>query len=113
MTHELQRRVPEIYPSKSVDMGRLALFRGSLHLEARCAQVFAWGSNTHGELGIGSSSRVSAIPVLLEALRSERVEHLAAGACHAACVTAKGELFTWGDGSSAEASESGLCCPQQ
>lgn len=62
----------------------------------RCsAQVYAWGNNAFGQLGLGDK-RPRKTPTLVDGLWALPVAHLAAGAAHSAAVTAAGFLFTWG-----------------
>ena len=56
-------------------------------------QVFAFGSNSHGQLGLGDL-----VPRGCPALVSlpERVTRVAAGSHHSLALTATGRVFTWG-----------------
>lgn len=62
-----------------------------------CGDVYAFGWNADGQLGIGSDV-ASPLPVLVEcgALESEGVAAVSAGARHSAVLGAAGSLFTWG-----------------
>ena len=68
---------------------------------SRCAcasllrQVYAWGNNAFGQLGLGDK-RPRKTPTLVDGLWALPVAQLAAGAAHSAAVTAAGFLFTWG-----------------
>mmetsp|Transcript_26937 Transcript_26937/g.75892 ORF Transcript_26937/g.75892 Transcript_26937/m.75892 type:complete len:1891 (+) Transcript_26937:162-5834(+) len=59
------------------------------------SQVYAWGANDCGQLGIGSV-RSSGTPNLVEGLWAIPVRQLAAGHSHSAALTCNGFLFTWG-----------------
>ena len=59
-------------------------------------QVFAWGNNTMGQLGLNDTANRRA-PAQVEALWAMPVAQLAAGDTHSAALTINGFLFTWGD----------------
>lgn len=58
-------------------------------------QVFAWGNNSLGQLGLNDTSNRRA-PAPVEALWAIPVAQLAAGEAHSAALTINGFLFTWG-----------------
>jgi len=60
--------------------------------------VFAWGWNQEGQLGLGRSSGVEALPQKVEALVGRKVSAVATGPHSCCAVTASGELYTWGTG---------------
>jgi len=69
-------------------------------------KVFAWGSNSHGQLGLKGVARgdgadaSSKSPSLLKtALKEEVVVDIAAGAQHSLCATEAGSVFVWGSNS--------------
>jgi Regulator of chromosome condensation (RCC1) repeat len=58
-------------------------------------QVYAWGLNTSGQLGLGDTvTRRSPAPV--DALWAIPVVRLGAGSAHSAALASNGFLFTWG-----------------
>ena len=76
-------------------------------------EVFAFGKGSHGRLGIGQTSssngnndptiednntvnQVEPMKIIQGGLKNQKVEHIAAGCRHAACITSKGKLYTWG-----------------
>jgi alpha-tubulin suppressor-like RCC1 family protein len=61
-------------------------------------QLFAWGANEAGQLGLGAGPSRTA-PMRVESLARERCVLVAAGGAHSLCLTAAGALFAWGDGS--------------
>lgn len=63
-----------------------------------CAQVYAWGCNADGQLGL-NDKKVRRSPTLVTGLWGLPVAQLAAGAAHSAAVTSAGFLFTWGSNS--------------
>ena len=58
-------------------------------------QVYAWGGNSVGQLGLGDTHNRRA-PSIVEGLWAMPVQQLAAGDEHSAALTASGFLFTWG-----------------
>eukprot|EP00210_Caulerpa_lentillifera_P001329 g1279.t1 len=59
------------------------------------SQVFAWGANNYGQLGLGDKTDRSA-PKIIEALWALPIKQLAAGEFHSCVLTRSGYLFTWG-----------------
>lgn len=68
-------------------------------------EVFSCGDSSGGRLGIGNISqsqgdgRYCPAPVRVPGRWRDKVVLVSAGSMHSACVTATGELWTWGDGS--------------
>ncbi|GMF17099.1 unnamed protein product [Phytophthora fragariaefolia] len=65
--------------------------------------VYAWGSATHGKLGIGpvkAKESFTLAPIVLSSLISSgvRVRKIACGPSHSALLTTDGALFVWGCG---------------
>ena len=72
--------------------------------------VYAWGSNTHGQLGLGeetitstssaasAASTSAATPRLLKNMKRRGVTFAACGEEHSALLTKDGAIFTFGDG---------------
>ena len=58
-------------------------------------QLLASGQGTHGRLGLGNEedSRVFRV---VEQLAGKVVVHVSAGRAHSCCLTADGEMYTWG-----------------
>jgi alpha-tubulin suppressor-like RCC1 family protein len=71
---------------------------GHTHFAAACAAgtIYTWGSGSNGQLGHGSTAS-EALPRPVTALQSERVTTVSCGVSMTAAVTARGELYTWGD----------------
>lgn len=61
-------------------------------------QVYAWGSNRFGQLGIGSVTETSfsAHPQLIKSLHKVSVAGISAGDSHSVCFTTSGEVYSWG-----------------
>lgn len=58
-------------------------------------QVYAWGRNVEGQLGLGDT-KMRRMPSVVDALWALPVQQLAAGEKHSAALTSNGSLFTWG-----------------
>ncbi|CDJ37229.1 regulator of chromosome condensation domain-containing protein, putative [Eimeria tenella] len=68
------------------------------------SQVYVWGSNIDGQVGMGSALSVS-FPVLLSSLPlrpEETVVALSGGPRHSACITSEGRVFSWGRGAAGD-----------
>jgi len=61
---------------------------------SRNLELFAWGRNHHGQLGLGTTKDMSE-PTFVAAL--SKVSAVAAGEDHSAAITPGGELYTWGN----------------
>ncbi|WKX88326.1 hypothetical protein Q1695_008180 [Nippostrongylus brasiliensis] len=57
--------------------------------------VYALGTGSRGELGIGLAPRVTELTVL-EALEGVRVRRIAAAGWHSGALTAEGDVYLWG-----------------
>ncbi|XP_022143636.1 uncharacterized protein LOC111013497 [Momordica charantia] len=63
----------------------------------RQGEVFTWGEESGGRLGLGIGKDVIQ-PRLVEALAATTIDLVACGEFHTCAVTMDGELYTWGDG---------------
>ncbi|PAA46928.1 hypothetical protein BOX15_Mlig003223g3, partial [Macrostomum lignano] len=60
-------------------------------------EVFSWGCNKHGQLGIGGASGANQnVPVRLTSLERRFIDSLACGQSHVLALTDEGELWAWG-----------------
>eukprot|EP00004_Rigifila_ramosa_P024507 TRINITY_DN7127_c0_g1_i1.p1 TRINITY_DN7127_c0_g1~~TRINITY_DN7127_c0_g1_i1.p1 ORF type:complete len:938 (+),score=202.27 TRINITY_DN7127_c0_g1_i1:1762-4575(+) len=57
--------------------------------------LFAWGWNAHGQLGVGDTVDVFS-PKPVTALVDEPIVQISCGFCHSCARTANGEVFVWG-----------------
>ncbi|XP_026678659.1 probable E3 ubiquitin-protein ligase HERC4, partial [Diaphorina citri] len=63
-----------------------------------CGEVFTWGGDTHGQLGLESADKKSqSIPKRVKGLASVSVVQACAGYSHCLVLTSTGELYTWGN----------------
>lgn len=58
-------------------------------------QVFAWGANSHGQLGVGDKTDRNS-PSYVAGLWALPVKQVTAGEFHSSALTANGQLYTWG-----------------
>ncbi|GAX82001.1 hypothetical protein CEUSTIGMA_g9429.t1 [Chlamydomonas eustigma] len=65
------------------------------------SQVYAWGSNSSGQLGLGDK-KDRAMPILVDALWALPVVQLAAGSSHSLALTKNGHIFAWGSNDSGQ-----------
>lgn len=60
-------------------------------------ELFAWGQNTHGQLGVGSQTTlILTTPQLVERLKGISLAQIAAGGAHSAAVSLSGAVYSWG-----------------
>jgi len=74
----------------------IAIAAGSYHNLALTAdgKVYAWGSNSNGQLGVGGNSAIQSRAVEIQGLPA--ITAIAAGAFHSLVRTGDGRLFGWG-----------------
>ncbi len=86
----------------------VAIACGYNHSLALCSDgtLVAWGQNTNGQLGNGTTSAQSLVPVAVTiagtALEGRSVVRLAAGNVHSLAVCSDGSVATWGANSSGQ-----------
>ncbi|XP_058120620.1 probable E3 ubiquitin-protein ligase HERC4 isoform X2 [Anopheles coustani] len=59
-------------------------------------ELYAWGSNAYGQLGIGSTSEKVSTPTLVESLAGVPLAFIACGGNHSFAVSKSGAIFGWG-----------------
>lgn len=59
-------------------------------------ELYSWGSNAFGQLGLGSSGNCVRLPTVVIALQWTPIMQLAAGGSHSAVVSYTGALYMWG-----------------
>jgi hypothetical protein len=60
--------------------------------------VFTWGSNSFGQLGLGQGTWAQLMPEKLDVMEWEKetIVSVSAGSHHTMCLTAKGVVYSWG-----------------
>jgi alpha-tubulin suppressor-like RCC1 family protein len=66
------------------------------------SRLFTWGTNAHGQLGLGKLKQRVWEPTLVPKCQTENFVLVRCGAHYTAALTSDGTLFTWGDGSSGQ-----------
>ncbi|NWV81281.1 HERC5 ligase, partial [Dasyornis broadbenti] len=59
-------------------------------------ELFTWGRNTHGQLGVGSQTTLTPKPQLVERLKGIPLAQIAAGGAHSISVSLSGAVYSWG-----------------
>lgn len=59
-------------------------------------QLFTWGQNAHGQLGVGSQTALIPQPQLVERLKGLSLAQIAAGGAHSVVVSLSGAVYSWG-----------------
>ncbi|XP_059615438.1 probable E3 ubiquitin-protein ligase HERC4 isoform X2 [Phlebotomus argentipes] len=59
-------------------------------------EIFAWGANNFGQLGIGPGSERITKPVLVEALSGIPIAFICCGSNHSFALSTSGAVFAWG-----------------
>uniref|UniRef100_A0A1L8DT79 Putative hect e3 ubiquitin ligase n=1 Tax=Nyssomyia neivai TaxID=330878 RepID=A0A1L8DT79_9DIPT len=59
-------------------------------------EIFAWGSNDYGQLGIGTKVEKASKPVQVEALSGIPIAFICCGSNHSFAVSTSGAIFAWG-----------------
>ncbi|NXD12838.1 HERC5 ligase, partial [Nothocercus nigrocapillus] len=65
-------------------------------------ELFAWGRNTHGQLGVGSQLSSTRDPQLVEGLKGIALAQVAAGGAHSLAVSVSGAVYSWGKNTSGQ-----------
>lgn len=59
-------------------------------------QIFSWGQNRYGQLGLGLTGQSIATPQAVQSLQAIPFAQLAAGGAHSFALTLSGAVFGWG-----------------
>ncbi|KAM6206524.1 putative E3 ubiquitin-protein ligase HERC4 [Sarcoramphus papa] len=70
------------------DQHAMALSRGG--------ELFTWGQNARGQLGVGSQTTLIPQPQLVERLKGISLAQIAAGGAHSTAVSLSGAVYSWG-----------------
>ncbi|NXR51314.1 HERC5 ligase, partial [Hippolais icterina] len=62
-------------------------------------ELFTWGQNNHGQLGVGSQTTLTPKPQLVERLKGTPIAQIAAGGAHSTTVSLSGAVYSWGKNS--------------
>lgn len=59
-------------------------------------EIYSWGSNAFGQLGIGTKGNCISVPTRITALEWTPIRQLAAGGSHSAILTCTNVIYLWG-----------------
>ena len=59
-------------------------------------EVYSWGSNAFGQLGLGNSGFCLSMPMMLTSLQWTPVRQITAGGSHSAILSCTGAIYVWG-----------------
>ncbi|KAM5255889.1 putative E3 ubiquitin-protein ligase HERC6 [Ctenodactylus gundi] len=76
-------------------------------------QLFSWGKNSHGQLGLGKELPSQASPQRVRSLEGIPLAQVAAGGMHSFALSLSGTSFGWGDNSRGQLALSGKPIPAQ
>nr|XP_055153002.1 probable E3 ubiquitin-protein ligase HERC6 isoform X2 [Symphalangus syndactylus] len=77
------------------------------------SQVFSWGKNSHGQLGLGKEFPSQASPQRVRSLEGIPLAQVAAGGAHSFALSLCGTSFGWGSNSAGQLALSGRNVPVQ
>lgn len=66
------------------------------HFCFTASEVFSWGQNKYGQLGLGTDCKKQASPQLIKSLLGIPFMQVAAGGAHSFVLTLSGAIFGWG-----------------
>uniref|UniRef100_A0A8C3BTH3 HECT domain-containing protein n=1 Tax=Cairina moschata TaxID=8855 RepID=A0A8C3BTH3_CAIMO len=71
---------------------------GDHHSMALCrgGELFTWGQNTCGQLGVGRQVTLTPTPQLVKGLKGIPLAQIAAGGAHSVAVSLSGAVYSWG-----------------
>lgn len=74
---------------------------------AESGNVWSWGCNERGQLGLGSDIEISE-PRVIRALEGNKIVAIAAGSEHSLAISSSGEVFSWGCGDDGRLGHKGI-----
>ncbi|CAB1343389.1 unnamed protein product, partial [Coregonus sp. 'balchen'] len=90
-------RVPRNIKSLSdVQIAQIACGYRHSHALSRGGQVYSWGQNRYGQLGLGVAGQGIATPQVIQSLQGIPFAQISAGGAHSFALTLSGAVFGWG-----------------
>ncbi|XP_062256539.1 probable E3 ubiquitin-protein ligase HERC4 isoform X2 [Platichthys flesus] len=90
-------RVPRNIKSLSdVQITQVACGYWHSHALSRGGQVFSWGQNRYGQLGLGLKGQSVSTPQIIQSLQGIPFAQISAGGAHSFALTLSGAVFGWG-----------------
>ena len=97
VTKEMAKYIPEL--RNVVQIHCMGPKGESIFAQTASGQLFAWGNNAHGMLGLGGGGAVKE-PTFMKSMKGKCMRKLTVGKMHAAILTDRYEVYTWGVGAS-------------
>uniref|UniRef100_A0AAQ5XYX5 HECT domain-containing protein n=1 Tax=Amphiprion ocellaris TaxID=80972 RepID=A0AAQ5XYX5_AMPOC len=90
-------RVPRnIKTLSDVQIAQVACGYRHSHALSRGGQVFSWGQNRYGQLGLGINGQNVSTPQIIQSLQGIPFAQISAGGAHSFALTLSGAVFGWG-----------------
>uniref|UniRef100_A0A674AQ05 HECT and RLD domain containing E3 ubiquitin protein ligase 4 n=1 Tax=Salmo trutta TaxID=8032 RepID=A0A674AQ05_SALTR len=90
-------RVPRNIKSLSdVEIAQVACGYRHSHALSRGGQVYSWGQNRYGQLGLGVAGQGISTPQVIQSLHGIPFIQISAGGAHSFALTFSGAVFGWG-----------------
>uniref|UniRef100_A0A8C7CAA8 HECT and RLD domain containing E3 ubiquitin protein ligase 4 n=1 Tax=Oncorhynchus kisutch TaxID=8019 RepID=A0A8C7CAA8_ONCKI len=90
-------RVPRNIKSLSdVEIAQVACGYRHSHALSRGGQVYSWGQNRYGQLGLGVAGQGISTPQVIQSLQGIPFIQISAGGAHSFALTFSGAVFGWG-----------------
>ncbi|KAI4812952.1 hypothetical protein KUCAC02_024314 [Chaenocephalus aceratus] len=90
-------RVPRNIKSLSdIQIAQVACGYWHSHALSRGGQVFSWGHNRYGQLGLGINGQSISTPQIIQSLQGVPFTQISAGGAHSFALTLSGAVFGWG-----------------
>uniref|UniRef100_A0A4W5NVX4 HECT and RLD domain containing E3 ubiquitin protein ligase 4 n=1 Tax=Hucho hucho TaxID=62062 RepID=A0A4W5NVX4_9TELE len=90
-------RVPRNIKSLSdVEIAQVACGYRHCHALSRGGQVYSWGQNRYGQLGLGVAGQGISTPQVIQSLQGIPFIQISAGGAHSFALTFSGAVFGWG-----------------
>jgi len=95
---DLSKSIPKQikFPTSKVFITQVACGKEHTLALSSVGQIFCWGRNTHGQLGLGNKSERVITPKLITSLVDCPIYKICAGSYHSVAITYSGTTFTWG-----------------
>uniref|UniRef100_A0A3B5B6K7 HECT and RLD domain containing E3 ubiquitin protein ligase 4 n=1 Tax=Stegastes partitus TaxID=144197 RepID=A0A3B5B6K7_9TELE len=90
-------RVPRnIKTLSDVQIAQVACGYWHSHALSRGEDVFSWGQNRYGQLGLGMNGQSVSTPQIIQSLQGIPFAQISAGGAHSFALTLSGAVFGWG-----------------
>uniref|UniRef100_A0A671XKX4 HECT and RLD domain containing E3 ubiquitin protein ligase 4 n=1 Tax=Sparus aurata TaxID=8175 RepID=A0A671XKX4_SPAAU len=90
-------RVPRNIKSLSdVQIAQVACGYWHSHALSRGEDIFSWGQNRYGQLGLGINGQSISTPQIIQSLQGIPFAQISAGGAHSFALTLSGAVFGWG-----------------